>query len=86
MQSCLIAKLLFDFMVASSIPCLKYKLITLWLKAHKIINVNNICVPDFYAKGKAYNALMGKDCTRAVAKMSLEPDDLTHDIVSLCLG
>ena len=38
---------------------------------------------DFYAKGKPYNALMGKDCTRAVAKMSLEPEDLTHDIVSL---
>ena len=36
----------------------------------------------FYGKGSGYNALTGMDCTRAVAKMSLEPEDLTHDIVS----
>ena len=37
---------------------------------------------EFYGKGAAYNALVGKDSTRAVAKMSLDPKDLTHDIVS----
>ncbi|MBN3309613.1 NENF protein, partial [Amia calva] len=38
---------------------------------------------DFYGKGASYNALTGKDCTRAVAKMSLEPDDLTYDTAGL---
>ncbi|TSQ46679.1 Ezrin [Bagarius yarrelli] len=33
----------------------------------------------FYGKGAPYNALVGKDSTRAVAKMSLNPEDLTHD-------
>ncbi|KAI4875311.1 hypothetical protein NFI96_022579 [Prochilodus magdalenae] len=37
----------------------------------------------FYGKGAAYNALVGKDSTRAVAKMSLDPKDLTHDITGL---
>ncbi|MBN3313872.1 NENF protein, partial [Atractosteus spatula] len=38
---------------------------------------------DFYGKGAPYNALTGKDCTRAVAKMSLDPEDLTYDTVRL---
>lgn len=37
---------------------------------------------EFYGKGAPYNALVGKDSTRAVAKMSLDPADLTHDTVS----
>lgn len=35
----------------------------------------------FYGKGRSYNALIGKDASRAVAKMSLEPADLISDIV-----
>ncbi|KAG7511038.1 hypothetical protein JOB18_038714 [Solea senegalensis] len=38
---------------------------------------------EFYGKDAPYNALAGKDCTRAVAKMSLEPADLTSDTTSL---
>ncbi|KAI8478832.1 hypothetical protein Bbelb_434300 [Branchiostoma belcheri] len=38
---------------------------------------------DFYGKGGGYNALAGKDCTRAVAKWSLEPEDLNSDISDL---
>ncbi|XP_046579812.1 neudesin-like isoform X3 [Haliotis rubra] len=38
---------------------------------------------DFYGKGAAYNALVGRDCSKAVAKMSLEEEDLTHDISDL---
>ncbi|XP_052437306.1 neudesin [Carassius gibelio] len=38
---------------------------------------------EFYRKGAPYNALVGKDSTRAVAKMSLEPADLTHDTTGL---
>ncbi|XP_042630337.1 neudesin-like isoform X3 [Cyprinus carpio] len=34
---------------------------------------------EFYGKGAPYNALVGKDSTRAVAKMSLDPADLTYD-------
>ncbi|XP_010018969.1 PREDICTED: neudesin, partial [Nestor notabilis] len=37
----------------------------------------------FYGKGAPYNALVGKDSTRGVAKMSLDPADLTHDITGL---
>lgn len=37
----------------------------------------------FYGKGASYNALVGKDSTRAVAKMSLDPKDLTHDTTGL---
>lgn len=40
---------------------------------------------EYYGKGAPYNALVGKDSTRAVAKMSLNPDDLTHDTVSFYL-
>lgn len=36
---------------------------------------------EFYGKGAPYNALVGKDSTRAVAKMSLDPADLTYDTV-----
>ncbi|XP_033101189.1 neudesin-like isoform X2 [Anneissia japonica] len=38
---------------------------------------------DFYGKGAPYNALVGKDSSRAVAKMSLEPADLTSDVTGL---
>ncbi|KAM8945421.1 neudesin [Pelodytes ibericus] len=37
----------------------------------------------FYGKDAPYNALAGKDTTRAVAKMSLDPDDLTYDTTGL---
>lgn len=36
---------------------------------------------EFYGKGASYNALVGKDSTRGIAKMSLDPEDLTHDTV-----
>jgi len=36
----------------------------------------------FYGRRAAYNALAGKDCTRAVGKMSLDAADLVSDIVS----
>uniref|UniRef100_A0A8D0DYM9 Neudesin neurotrophic factor n=1 Tax=Salvator merianae TaxID=96440 RepID=A0A8D0DYM9_SALMN len=38
---------------------------------------------EFYGKGAPYNALVGKDSTRGIAKMSLDPDDLTHDTTGL---
>ncbi|XP_052386386.1 neudesin [Carassius gibelio] len=38
---------------------------------------------EFYGKGAPYNALVGKDSTRAVAKMSLDPADLTYDTTDL---
>lgn len=38
---------------------------------------------EFYGKDAPYNVLVGKDSTRAVAKMSLDPSDLTSDIVSI---
>ncbi|KAI2654558.1 Neudesin [Labeo rohita] len=38
---------------------------------------------EFYGKGAPYNALVGKDSTRAVAKMSLDPADLTYDTTGL---
>nr|DBA27242.1 TPA: hypothetical protein GDO54_011406 [Pyxicephalus adspersus] len=38
---------------------------------------------EFYGKGAPYNALAGKDSSRAVAKMSLEPQDLTYDTTGL---
>ncbi|KAH0622722.1 hypothetical protein JD844_025264 [Phrynosoma platyrhinos] len=38
---------------------------------------------EFYGKGAPYNALVGKDSTRGIAKMSLDPEDLTHDTTGL---
>ncbi|XP_038554299.1 neudesin-like, partial [Micropterus salmoides] len=38
---------------------------------------------EFYGKDAPYNALVGKDSTRAVAKMSLDPADLTPDTTGL---
>lgn len=38
---------------------------------------------EFYGKNAPYNTLVGKDSTRAVAKMSLDPADLTSDITGL---
>lgn len=38
---------------------------------------------SFYGKGATYNALVGKDSTRAVAKMSLDPADITSDTTGL---
>ncbi|CAJ1074582.1 neudesin [Xyrichtys novacula] len=38
---------------------------------------------EFYGKDAPYNALVGRDSTRAVAKMSLDPADLTSDITGL---
>ncbi|XP_037351770.1 neudesin [Talpa occidentalis] len=38
---------------------------------------------EFYGRGAPYNALTGKDSTRGVAKMSLDPADLTHDMTGL---
>ncbi|XP_068437021.1 neudesin [Clinocottus analis] len=38
---------------------------------------------EFYGKDAPYNALVGKDCSRAVAKMSLDPADLTSDTSGL---
>ncbi|XP_077013887.1 neudesin-like [Tamandua tetradactyla] len=38
---------------------------------------------EFYGRGAPYNALAGKDATRGVAKMSLQPADLTHDTTGL---
>ncbi|XP_014676287.1 PREDICTED: neudesin-like [Priapulus caudatus] len=38
---------------------------------------------SFYGKDAPYNALVGKDATRGVAKMSLEAEDLTADLTGL---
>ncbi|XP_073339144.1 neudesin [Pagrus major] len=38
---------------------------------------------EFYGKDAPYNSLVGKDSTRAVAKMSLDPEDLTSDTTGL---
>ncbi|XP_060040111.1 neudesin [Erinaceus europaeus] len=38
---------------------------------------------EFYGPGAPYNTLTGKDSTRGVAKMSLDPSDLTHDTTGL---
>ncbi|XP_054857008.1 neudesin [Eublepharis macularius] len=38
---------------------------------------------EFYGKGAPYNALVGKDSTRGIAKMSLDPADLSHDTTGL---
>ena len=41
-----------------------------------------VFVLAFYGRNTAYNALAGKDCSRAVAKMSLDRSDLVSDVVS----
>ena len=33
---------------------------------------------DFYAKGKSYGMLAGKDCTRAIAKWSIKEKDINN--------
>lgn len=38
---------------------------------------------DFYGKGAGYNALAGRDCTRAVALWSLDEDDMISDVTGL---
>ncbi|XP_036992886.2 neudesin isoform X1 [Artibeus jamaicensis] len=38
---------------------------------------------EFYGRGAPYNALAGTDATRGVAKVSLDPADLTHDTTGL---
>ncbi|CAL8283676.1 unnamed protein product [Lota lota] len=38
---------------------------------------------EFYGKAAPYNALVGRDSTRAIAKMSLDPGDLTPDTAGL---
>ncbi|MEE6514988.1 hypothetical protein FKM82_023457 [Ascaphus truei] len=38
---------------------------------------------EFYGKAAPYTALTGKDATRGVAKMSLDPADLTYDTTGL---
>ncbi|XP_068607983.1 neudesin [Brachionichthys hirsutus] len=38
---------------------------------------------EFYGRDAPYNVLVGKDSTRAVAKMSLDPEDLTSDTTGL---
>ncbi|CAI9550566.1 unnamed protein product [Staurois parvus] len=43
----------------------------------------SLCSTEFYGKGAPYNALAGKDSTRGVAKMSLDPEDLTYDTTGL---
>jgi len=36
---------------------------------------------DFYGKRGSYNVFAGKDCTRAVAKWSKNPEDMIPDLV-----
>jgi len=38
---------------------------------------------DFYGAGGAYNLFTGRDCSRALAKMSLDPKDVTEDVSDL---
>ena len=40
-------------------------------------------IAGFYGKGAPYNALIGKDATQGVARMSLEPQHLNSDIVRM---
>ena len=47
-----------------------------------LLSIGVLLSLGFYGKGAPYNALTGIDSSRAVAKMSLEPDDLNNDLVS----
>jgi len=38
---------------------------------------------DFYGAGGAYNLFTGRDCSRALAKMSLDPADVSRDVSDL---
>ncbi|CAH1789519.1 unnamed protein product [Owenia fusiformis] len=38
---------------------------------------------DFYGPGNAYNALTGKDASRAIAMMSIDEDEMTPDLSGL---
>lgn len=40
---------------------------------------------DLYGPGKTYHKLTGKDASRAIAKWSLEPNNLNGEIVSKIL-
>lgn len=62
--------------------------VTLFFVVHVTVTENSVLLwsscysaAEFYGKDAPYNALVGKDSTRAVAKMSLEPPDLTSDTV-----
>ena len=51
----------------------------LWMIVFCFIHL--LCNADFYGKGAGYNALAGRDCTRAVALWSLDEDDMISDVV-----
>ncbi|KAJ8392971.1 hypothetical protein AAFF_G00068750 [Aldrovandia affinis] len=51
--------------------------------AHRILRLSEGNREDVLCIAYSYNALVGRDSTRAVAKMSLDPEDLTHDTTGL---
>lgn len=68
---------------ACNIQCLCLVSVFAAFDLTSISNDNCLCFSaEFYGKDAPYNALVGKDSTRAVAKMSLDPEDLTSDTVS----
>ena len=53
------------------------------LRFRSVTTLTNVLTfVEFYGKDAPYNALVGKDSTRAVAKMSLDPSDLSSEVVS----